>query len=32
MARKLLSKEDKEKFDEWYVRNASPWLDTKSRL
>jgi lipopolysaccharide/colanic/teichoic acid biosynthesis glycosyltransferase len=26
---KLLSKEDKEKFDEWYVRNASPWLDTK---
>lgn len=26
---KLLSKEDKEKFDEWYVQNASPWLDTK---
>jgi lipopolysaccharide/colanic/teichoic acid biosynthesis glycosyltransferase len=26
---KLVSKEDKEKFDEWYVRNASPWLDTK---
>jgi hypothetical protein len=29
---KLLSKEDKEKFDEWYVRNASPWLDTKITL
>jgi lipopolysaccharide/colanic/teichoic acid biosynthesis glycosyltransferase len=29
---KLLSKEDKEKFDEWYVRNASPWLDTKIAL
>lgn len=26
---KLVSKEDKEKFDEWYVRNASPWVDTK---
>lgn len=29
---KLVSKEDKEKFDEWYVRNASPWLDTKIAL
>jgi lipopolysaccharide/colanic/teichoic acid biosynthesis glycosyltransferase len=29
---KLVSKEDKEKFDEWYVRNASPWLDTKITL
>lgn len=26
---KLVSKEEKEKFDEWYVRNASPWVDTK---
>jgi lipopolysaccharide/colanic/teichoic acid biosynthesis glycosyltransferase len=26
---KLVSKQDKEKFDEWYVRNASPWVDTK---
>jgi lipopolysaccharide/colanic/teichoic acid biosynthesis glycosyltransferase len=26
---KLVSKEDKEKFDEWYIRNASPWVDTK---
>jgi len=26
---KLVSKEDKEKFDEWYVRNASAWVDTK---
>ena len=26
---KLVSKEDKEKLDEWYVRNASPWLDLK---
>ena len=26
---KLLSKEDKEKYDEWYVRNASPAVDTK---
>jgi lipopolysaccharide/colanic/teichoic acid biosynthesis glycosyltransferase len=24
---KLVSKEDKEKLDEWYVRNASLWLD-----
>jgi lipopolysaccharide/colanic/teichoic acid biosynthesis glycosyltransferase len=29
---KLVSKEDKEKFDEWYVRNASPHLDTKIAL
>jgi hypothetical protein len=29
---KLVSKEDKEKFDEWYVRNASPWVDTKIAL
>lgn len=26
---KLVGKEDKEKYDEWYVRNASPWVDTK---
>jgi lipopolysaccharide/colanic/teichoic acid biosynthesis glycosyltransferase len=26
---KLVSKEDKEKFDEWYIRKASPWVDTK---
>jgi lipopolysaccharide/colanic/teichoic acid biosynthesis glycosyltransferase len=26
---KLLSKEDKERYDEWYVRNASPAVDTK---
>lgn len=26
---KLVSKEDKEKYDEWYVRNASPAVDTK---
>lgn len=26
---KLVSKEDKEKFDEWYVRNASVTVDTK---
>jgi len=26
---KLVSKEDKEKLDEWYIHNASPWLDTK---
>jgi lipopolysaccharide/colanic/teichoic acid biosynthesis glycosyltransferase len=29
---KLVSKEDKEKFDEWYIRNASPWVDTKIAL
>src|SRR5215470_10484551 len=29
---KLVSKEDKEKFDEWYVNNASPWVDTKIAL
>jgi lipopolysaccharide/colanic/teichoic acid biosynthesis glycosyltransferase len=29
---KLVSKEDKEKFDEWYVRNASLWLDLKIAL
>lgn len=29
---KLVSKEDKEKFDEWYVRNASLWIDTKIAL
>jgi lipopolysaccharide/colanic/teichoic acid biosynthesis glycosyltransferase len=26
---KLVSKEDKEKYDEWYVRNASAAVDTK---
>lgn len=26
---KLVSKEDKEKLDEWYIRNASAWLDTR---
>jgi lipopolysaccharide/colanic/teichoic acid biosynthesis glycosyltransferase len=26
---KLVTKEEKEKFDEWYVRNASLWLDLK---
>jgi lipopolysaccharide/colanic/teichoic acid biosynthesis glycosyltransferase len=29
---KLVTKEDKEKFDEWYVRNVSPWIDTKIAL
>jgi len=29
---KLVSKEGKEKFDEWYVRNASIWVDTKIAL
>jgi lipopolysaccharide/colanic/teichoic acid biosynthesis glycosyltransferase len=29
---KLVAKEDKETFDEWYVRNASPWVDTKIAL
>jgi len=29
---KLVNLEDKEKFDEWYVRNASPWVDTKIAL
>jgi len=29
---KLVTKEDKEKFDEWYVNNASPWVDTKIAL
>jgi lipopolysaccharide/colanic/teichoic acid biosynthesis glycosyltransferase len=29
---KLVSREDKEKFDEWYIRNASPWVDTKIAL
>lgn len=29
---KLVSLDDKEKFDEWYVRNASPWVDTKIAL
>ena len=24
---KLVTKEEKEKLDEWYVRNASLWLD-----
>ena len=24
---KLLTKEEKEKLDEWYVRNASLWVD-----
>lgn len=26
---KLVTKEEKEKFDEWYVRNASAWVDVK---
>jgi lipopolysaccharide/colanic/teichoic acid biosynthesis glycosyltransferase len=26
---KLVSKDEKEKFDEWYVRNASWWFDLK---
>ena len=29
---KLVSKEDKEKFDEWYVANASLWVDLKIAL
>jgi len=29
---KLVTKDDKEKFDEWYVRNASAWVDTKIAL
>jgi lipopolysaccharide/colanic/teichoic acid biosynthesis glycosyltransferase len=29
---KLVSKEDKEKLDEWYVRNASLWLDLRIAL
>lgn len=29
---KLVSKEDKEQFDDWYVRNASPWVDAKIAL
>jgi lipopolysaccharide/colanic/teichoic acid biosynthesis glycosyltransferase len=29
---KLVSKEDKERFDEWYIRNASPWVDTQIAL
>jgi lipopolysaccharide/colanic/teichoic acid biosynthesis glycosyltransferase len=29
---KLVSKQDKEAFDEWYIRNASPWVDTKIAL
>ena len=29
---KLVATEDKETFDEWYVRNASPWVDTKIAL
>ena len=29
---KLVSKENKETFDEWYIRNASPWVDTKITL
>jgi lipopolysaccharide/colanic/teichoic acid biosynthesis glycosyltransferase len=29
---KLVTKEDKEKFDEWYVRNASLWVDMKIAL
>jgi hypothetical protein len=24
---KLVTKEEKEKLDEWYIRNASPWVD-----
>jgi len=26
---KLVTKEEKEKLDEWYVRNASLWLDLR---
>jgi lipopolysaccharide/colanic/teichoic acid biosynthesis glycosyltransferase len=29
---KLVSVEEKQKFDEWYVRNASLWLDLKIAL
>jgi lipopolysaccharide/colanic/teichoic acid biosynthesis glycosyltransferase len=29
---KLVSREDKERFDEWYIRNASPWVDTQIAL
>jgi lipopolysaccharide/colanic/teichoic acid biosynthesis glycosyltransferase len=29
---KLVVKEDKEAFDEWYVRNASLWVDTRIAL
>jgi lipopolysaccharide/colanic/teichoic acid biosynthesis glycosyltransferase len=29
---KLVTKGEKEKFDEWYVRNASLWLDLKIML
>ena len=29
---KLVSKEEKQKLDEWYVRNASLWLDFKIAL
>jgi lipopolysaccharide/colanic/teichoic acid biosynthesis glycosyltransferase len=29
---KLVTKEDKEKFDEWYVANASLWVDMKIAL
>src|SRR6266446_3860690 len=29
---KLVTKEEKEKFDEWYVRNASLWVDSQIAL
>ena len=29
---KLVSKEEKEKLDEWYVRNASLWVDLQIAL
>jgi lipopolysaccharide/colanic/teichoic acid biosynthesis glycosyltransferase len=29
---KLVTKEEKEKLDEWYVRNASLWLDLRITL
>jgi hypothetical protein len=29
---KLVSKEEKEKLDEWYVRNASLWVDLQITL
>jgi lipopolysaccharide/colanic/teichoic acid biosynthesis glycosyltransferase len=29
---KLVTKEDKEKLDEWYVRNASLWVDLQIAL
>jgi lipopolysaccharide/colanic/teichoic acid biosynthesis glycosyltransferase len=29
---KLVTREEKEKFDEWYVHNASLWVDTKIAL